>query len=199
MAALALGRGLSRLEVSRTALFVCDLQERFRPLIHNMETVLNRSKLCISACKELGVPMLITEQYPKVFGQTIAELTAALPEGTPVLDKTRFSMLTPEVSEIFSAMNRDQVVIVGIEAHVCVQQTVLDLLDQGKEVHVITDAVSSQREHDRQGGLDRMQTAGAVLTTSESMLFDLLRDAKHPNFKACSGLLKTHNDISTWK
>ena len=129
-----------------------------------------------------------------------------LPTQPPVFEKTLFSMLTPEVRSYIdnsdsdsNSSGRHQVVIVGIEAHVCVLHTVLDLLADGKEVHVVADAVSSQRPHDRDTAIHRMASAGAVITTSESMLFDLLRDAKHPHFKACSGLLKQANAAATWE
>ena len=192
-------RALSRLDVSKATLFVCDIQDKFRPLIYNMETVINRSALCISVCKELSVPMIVSQQYTKVFGPTVPELMSVIPASVPVFDKTKFSMLTPECSAAFTAMNRDQVLVVGIEAHVCVMQTVLDLLEMGKEVHVITDAVSSQRPHDRTVAMQRMQSSGAVLTTSEAALFDLLGDSGRPHFKASSALIKQHNAVGTWE
>lgn len=171
-------RALSRLDVNKASLFVCDMQEKFRPLIYNMETCINRSALCVSICKELSVPVIVTQQYTKVFGPSVPELTNLFPPSAPVFDKTRFSMLTPECSAAFSALDRDQVIVVGIEAHVCVLQTVLELLDMGKDVHVITDAVSSQRSHDRTVAMQRMESAGAVLSTSESAIFDLLKGAR---------------------
>jgi len=199
---------MCRLDVARASLFVCDLQAKFRPLIHNVETVLVRSALCVRAAKELSMPVVTTEQYSKVFGHTIDALAAHLPASPPVFEKTLFSMLTPDVRACMDSNSggsgvgggeRDQVVIVGIEAHVCVLHTVLDLLADGKEVHVVSDAVSSQRPHDREAALQRMSQAGAVITTSESMLFDLLRDARHPHFRACSGLLKEANAAATWE
>lgn len=192
------GRVISRLDPSRATLLVCDIQDAFRPLIYRMETVINRSKLCVKVCNELGVPLVVTQQYTKVFGSTVSDLSEHFRKDppTPIFDKTRFSMLTPECKHALAALNRSQVLVVGIEAHVCVMQTVLDLLEMGTEVHVVTDAVSSQRSHDRTVALNRMQNAGAVLTTSESMIFDLLRDSKHCNFKACSAALKEHNNIT---
>jgi len=192
-------RAISRLDVTKATLFVCDMQDKFRPLIYNMETAINRSALCISVCKELSVPMIVTQQYTKVFGPSVPELASVFPASLPIYDKTRFSMLTPECSTAFAAMNREQVLVIGIEAHVCVMQTVLDLLELGKEVHVVTDAVSSQRAHDRAIAMQRMESAGAVLTTSESAIFDLLRDSKHPQFRVCSALVKHHSSIGTWE
>eukprot|EP00605_Chrysophyceae_sp_TOSAG23-4_P001355 GSChrysophyteH1.ASY1.ANO1.1475.1 assembled CDS len=191
-------KGISRLDISRASLFVCDLQDKFRPLIYNMETAINRSALCINIAKVLSLPVVTTQQYTKVFGPTVEDLAVLLPNEPPVFEKTRFSMLTPEVQVHCDTLGLDQVIICGIEAHVCVLHTVLDLLAQGKEVHVVVDAVSSQRKQDRDVALGRMLAAGAVITTSESAMFDLLRDAQHPHFKACSALLKTHNERCTW-
>ena len=192
-------RELSRLDISKAALFVCDLQVKFRPLIQNMETVINRSALCINVCKQLDIPLVLTEQYTKVFGPTVSELRSIIPSDSTCFEKTQFSMLTPDCINKLNDLNKGQVLIVGIESHVCVLQTVLDLLENGKQVHVITDAVSSQRKHDRMVAIGRMEKAGAVLTTSESAIFDLLKDAQGKNFKACSALLKHHNAISTWE
>jgi nicotinamidase-related amidase len=196
--AFSASRLISRLDPSRTALLVCDIQVSFRPLIYNMETVINRSKLCVNVCNILDIPTVVTQQYTKVFGPTVEDVAKLLAPGTPVLEKTRFSMLTPECKTLITGLNKNQILICGIESHVCVMQTVLDLLDMGSEVHVIADAVSSQRSHDRSVALNRMQAAGAVLTTSESMMFDLLRDSRHEKFKACSAALKAHNLESTW-
>jgi nicotinamidase-related amidase len=195
-----LTRAISRIDPQRASLFVCDIQDKFLPLIYKMPVLMNRSALCINVARELEIPVIVTEQYSKVFGATAASLTALLPPNTPCFEKTKFSMMTSQCQEHFDGLSgRDQVIICGIEAHVCVMQTVLDLLGQGKEVHIVADALSSQRKHDRDMAMIRMQGAGAVITTSESLVLDLLRDSKHSNFKVCSGLLKVHNEQSTWE
>jgi nicotinamidase-related amidase len=136
-------RKISRLEIGNCALFICDMQERFRPLIHRFPSVLNRTNLLHESCKILGIPYLVTEQYSKVFGKTVPEL--ALIEGQPVYEKKKFSMLTDEALQAFTSFGKSQVMLCGIEAHACVVQTALDLLEMGYDVHVVCDAVSSQR------------------------------------------------------
>ena len=191
MASLARStRAVARCDAARAAIFVCDIQERFKPLIHNSATIINRSAFMLETCKILDIPALATLQYPKIFGQMVPELKM---EGIPCFEKSNFSMMTPEMAAAFESLDKDVIIIVGIEAHVCIQQTVLDLVDLGKEVHVICDAVSSQKSYDREIALRKMENVGAHLTTAESCAFDLLRGSKHPKFKEVSSLIKEYN------
>lgn len=189
-------RAVGRLRPSDAALLVCDVQERFRPLIHKMETVINTTKFMTSVARELDVPIIITQQYTRVFGPTIADAFAdpsiVGTSNAPIFEKKKFSMLTDECSSHLSTLGRTSFVLVGIEAHVCVQQTCLDLLEMGHDVHVICDGVSSQGRHDRDVALRRMETCGAYLTTAQSAAFMLLGGADHPNFRTVSGLVKDH-------
>jgi nicotinamidase-related amidase len=133
----------------------------------------------------LNIPIVITQQYTKVFGETIPDVFAD-PEdmkACPIFEKKKFSMCTDEVKSHLSTLNKQSVVIFGIEAHVCVQQTCLDLLEEGKEVHIIADAVSSQQPYDREMALQRVAQAGAFLTTAQSAAFMLMQSAEHANFK----------------
>jgi len=182
-------RGISRVKADRAVLFVCDIQDRFRPLIHNMETVINQTKFLSEVSDVMGIPTVVTEQYPKAFGKTCSDLNL---EGKPCFEKKQFSMMTDEVTEHFKSLGRDQVIMCGIEGHVCVMQTVLDLLEQDVEVHLVTDAISSQRPNDRSMALERMRDSGATLSTMESTVFELLRSAAHPDFRTISGKLKDH-------
>ena len=145
-----------RLSPSRALLLVCDVQERFRTLIWRSESVIHRSALLCNACRILEIPIIVTEQNPKAFGPTVSELRETLKPDEPLFfSKKMFSMLTPELiskwKDTKDFEGRDQVILVGIEAHVCVLQTVLDLIDQQPSVKlfVVSDAVSSQRSHDR--------------------------------------------------
>ena len=145
----------------------------------------------IKGSTALEIPVIVTEQYPKALGTTCAELVEVLPPSARLFPKTYFSMCIPEVEEALQAMPHvKQIMLLGIETHVCVLQTTLDLLEQGYEVHLLVDGLSSQRPHDRAVGLQRMTQAGAFLSTSEMALFQLMRDAKHKDFKAISGLVK---------
>lgn len=175
-----------------------------------METVIQTSKFMTSVATELDIPIVVTQQYTKVFGPTIPEAVcrphdlgsgaaAAATVGNnnsqkmiPVFEKKKFSMMTDEVSTHLHSLNRTSFLLVGIEAHVCLQQTCLDLLELGHEVHIIADGVSSQQSYDREMALRRMEHCGAYLTTAQSAAFMLLKSAEHEKFKNVSGLVKDH-------
>lgn len=155
----------------------------------------------LKAASILSLPVYATEQAPKALGNTVSplsELLGALPAPSTktALPKTRFSMVLPEETDKWmkEAGNPSNVIIVGIESHVCVLQTTLDLLERGIAVHVLADGVSSCNAGERRVALERMRQAGAIVTTSESVLFQLIEDASHPNFKAISGLIKEEKE-----
>lgn len=183
-----------------TVLFLCDLQERFRGLIHRFPSVVRSADTLARTAAALGVPTVVTEQYPKAFQPTVAELAHHLrsdahPAGAPVFPKLRFSMWTDEVAAHVArvAPGAQHVVLCGIEAHVCVQQTALDVLAAGKACWVVVDGVSSQRPADRAVALALLRDAGATLTTTESLIMMLLGGAEHPQFKPVQRILVAHN------
>jgi nicotinamidase-related amidase len=169
-------------------------------VIHEYAAAVDTSRLMLRACTELGLPVAVTEQYPRGLGHTVSELSEhLLPEHT-VVEKVTFSMMCGgENEDPASGAAMDafivendirKVLICGVETHVCVLQTTLDLLAMGVDVTVIVDGVSSQRPTDRTVALDRLAKAGAVLSTAESSLFQLLGDAKTPHFKAVSKMVQ---------
>ncbi|PAA81418.1 hypothetical protein BOX15_Mlig028129g1 [Macrostomum lignano] len=178
--ASAVVRCVGKLNSNRTALFLCDMQEKFRKTITHFPAIVDTSSRMLRACQIMKMPVFVTEQYPKGLGHTVPELGDL--SGVTVIDKTQFSMC---VNAVMSALPSeiDSVLLCGIEAHACVQQTSLDLLEKNFQVHVIVDAVSSRNPVDRMYALDRMKSAGCWLTTSESAVLALLRDASHPHFK----------------
>ncbi|KAL7579474.1 hypothetical protein ACA910_007857 [Epithemia clementina (nom. ined.)] len=210
---------VGKLDPSKTMLLLCDMQERFRPLIYKMTTVLQTTQYMTSVASALSIAILATQQYTKVFGPTLTECFASRPTfvaaeqdwttleslqaSNMVFEKKLFSMLTPQVQSKLQSDFADKTtfLLVGIEAHVCVQQTCLDLLEQGKQVHIIVDGVSSQQSLDRSVALQRMQGAGAFLTTAQSAAFMLMQSADHPNFKTVSKLtvehMKLNNEFNT--
>lgn len=190
--AAAAGRpSVGKLAPEETALLVCDVQERFRPVISGFPAVIDTSRRMLRAAAALKLPVIVTEQYPKALGSTVEELQGLIPEGSPVVAKTKFSMCTEEVDAAFQALpGVKKVLIVGIETHVCVLQTSLDLLERGYEVHVLVDGVSSQRLGDRSVALQRLAQAGAFLATSEMAMFQMMVNTAHPAFKAVSALCK---------
>lgn len=136
-------RAISRLlpSVETSAFLICDVQERFRTLIHNMNTVIHKTELINQVCHTLSVPCFVSEQNPRALGATVPEITR-FPE-TVIFEKTKFSMYTDELP--YQLASKQQVIIVGLEAHVCVFQSVLEMLADDKDVFVICDAASSQR------------------------------------------------------
>lgn len=185
----AAAKQLSRLDPQRTVFFLCDIQEKFRAVIHNFPSVVHVASLLARSAPILDVPLIATEQYPAALGKIVEEIP--LSTQTIIIEKTLFSMATPEVRGWLQAHpERTHVVLFGIEAHVCIQQTALDLRSMGLAVHLAVDGISSRRPMDRHASLQRMKDVCSVITTSESILFELIRDANHPQFKQISALVK---------
>ncbi|XP_074661349.1 isochorismatase domain-containing protein 1-like [Tubulanus polymorphus] len=183
---------LGNLEPSRTAVFMCDIQERFRPSIKYFNEIVEISKRLTEMTKILEIPLIVTEQYPKGLLHTVAELDISHATGG-VVEKTKFSMIVPEVEEIMKTIcdgNLKYVVLFGVETHVCIQQTAIDLMSKGIKVHIVADATSSRFQSDRLIAFDRLRQFGAIITTSESVLFQLLGDKDHPHFKQIQALVK---------
>jgi nicotinamidase-related amidase len=170
----------SKLDPARAALVVIDVQEGFRKAVQGFDRVAEAAAALVRGSSATGVPVLVTEQYPKGLGRTAPPVADALPEGTEAIEKLCFS--APE-AEGFDLAGRDQVLVCGVETHVCVNQTALDLLDDGVEVHVASDAVGSRFDHDKAVGLEKMERAGAVITSVETALFELVGRAGTPQFK----------------
>ena len=179
------------LDLRQTALAVIDMQDSFRLHIRDFSEVVARVALVARAAQLLDVPVIVTEQYPKGLGRTAGEIRAVLPENFEPIEKTAFSSCGAQqfVAELERAGAR-QVLLCGIEAHVCVNQTAHDLLARGFQVHLLTDCVSSRTEQNRQVGLDKMRASGVLTSSTEMALFELMRDARHEQFKAIQKLIK---------
>jgi nicotinamidase-related amidase len=175
------------LERDRTTLVVVDVQEAFRKAVRKFDRVAANVGTLVEGAKTLGVPIVVTEQYPRGLGSTVPEVAEHLPEGTQPLDKVCFSATD---ADGFDLGVRDQVLICGIEAHVCVSQTAHQLLDRGLQVHVARDAVSSRTKENRELGLRKMEDSGAIVTSVEMALFELLGAAGTPEFKTVQALVK---------
>jgi nicotinamidase-related amidase len=173
---------MSLLLRDRAALVVVDVQEGFRPFASFAGVAEACAKL-VQAARILELPTLVSEQYPKGLGHTAPEV--GLQDERPI-EKTVFSAVRAEGFDLAGA---EQAIVCGIETHVCVSQTVHDLLADGVEVHVPADAVGSRHDIDYERGLERMERAGAVISTVESALFELLERAGTPEFKAVQKLI----------
>jgi len=179
---------MSLLVRDRAALVVVDVQEGFRPYASFAGVASACAKL-VQAARILALPVLVSEQYPKGLGHTAAEVGL---EQERRIEKTVFSAARAEGFDLGGRRRpgrAEQAIVCGIETHVCVSQTVHDLLADGIEVHVPADAVGSRHPLDYERGLERMERAGAVVTTVESALFELLERAGTPEFKAVQRLI----------
>jgi nicotinamidase-related amidase len=174
------------LDRERAVLVVVDVQEAFRAAVAGFDRVVGEVARLVEGAKVLGIPILVTEQYPKGLGRTVSELAEHL-DGIEPIEKVCFSAAQ---ADGFDPGGREQALVCGIESHVCVSQTAHDLLDRGMEVHVARDAVSSRTEENRELGLHKMEGSGAVVTSVETALFELLGAAGSDEFKEVQRLVK---------
>jgi nicotinamidase-related amidase len=174
------------LDRGRAALVVVDVQEAFRSAVLDFDRVAGGAATLVRGARILDLPVIVTQQYPKGLGATVPELAEHL-DGIEPLDKVSFSAAA---AEGFDLQGRDQALICGIESHVCVSQTAHDLLDRGVQVHVARDAVTSRTEENRELGLHKMEGSGAIVTSVETALFELLGAAGTDEFKQVQALVK---------
>jgi nicotinamidase-related amidase len=178
------------LKPDKTALLIIDLQERILPVINNHQLVVENTLKLIKGFKVLNLPIFFTEQYPKGLGPTSKSIVEELGDIKP-FDKMSFSCSgAGKLFEEFTSKGLSQIVVCGIESHVCVQQTVLDLIENGIQVNLAADAVSSRKIIDYETALDRMRSHGTEVTTTESILFELLNVCGTDRFKAVSKIVK---------
>ncbi|MGE5475203.1 MAG: isochorismatase family protein [Bacteroidales bacterium] len=178
------------IEASRSVFLLVDVQENLGPVMADPRSVYRNCALLLRAAARLGVPVLASEQYPKGLGPTIGELKALLPADA-VVEKMHFSCAAePAVAERLRALGRPQVVVAGIEAHVCVLQTALGLKAAGYDVFVAGDGCSSRVAANHAAALARMTAAGVNVVTTESAVFEWLHRAGTPEFKDLIGLIK---------
>lgn len=241
---------LGRLRADSAALFVCDVQEKFRPGMPSFDTAVKAIGNSMRGAQALGIPSVITgrgrprfaskflpclfsppataaipvpatspplptphahlhhqadstagpaEQYPEKLGKTVGELSDLVDSSSRCFAKTRFSMLTPEVEKSLKQMSHvHQIMLCGLETHVCVLQTALDLTEQGYEVHVLVDGVISRRQGDRQVALERMKQMGCWMSTSEMAMFQMIAEKEHPKFRDISGIAKDPREDGPW-
>jgi nicotinamidase-related amidase len=179
------------LDADKVALIVVDLQEGFRKHIFEFDKIVARTAIMLQAARLLNFPVIAGEQSPTKLGVTVPEIKSVLPDGTSIVDKTAFSCCGASVfTEQLKHFRRPQVMLCGIETHVCTSQTAHDLLAAGYQVHVLEDCTSSRTPQSREIGLAKMRRSGALPSSSEMALFELMRDAQHEHFRAISKLVK---------
>ncbi len=179
-----------RLDMQHTAVLVVDVQEKLLPVIEGRDALVKQAGRLIDGANALDVPVLVTEQYPKGLGATVPELADRLATVRCKPEKMKFSSFIEPIRTELSQLGVRSVVVAGVEAHVCVLQTCLDLMDAGYVAAVAVDAIGSQRALDRQTAVQRMIQAGVLPTTVESCLLELVHEAGGERFEAILPLLK---------
>jgi len=178
---MAINPAKTILRQGKTVLFICDVQEKLAKTIFQFDRMVQNSTKLINALKIMNVPMLVTEQIPKSLGKIIPEFDISAAKGP--FEKTQFSMCTPQINKELATLCNGQkpesVMLIGIETHVCIENTAIDLRQYGYEVHVVADCCSSRTQEDRILALERMRDIGCHITTSETVIFKIVGDVRH--------------------
>ncbi len=178
------------LERDNSLLIIIDVQERLVASL-DKDIIVTRVGKLLDAANILDIPVLISEQYPNGLGHTVPQLSAKIKEGTPIAEKYSFSLLKEDgLLDKIKSFGKKQIVICGIETHICVHQTAAELIDAGFEVFVAKDACASRSKYEFKQGIEAMQANGAKISCVEIILFEWLRTAKHPKFKEIQALIK---------
>lgn len=181
---------MNTLSSENSLVLIIDIQERLVASL-DKDIVVSKAVKVASAAKALSIPILVTEQYPKGLGNTVPQLKSALPAATEIIEKISFNALLEEgMLERIKSYNKKQIVIFGIETHICVHQTAAALLEEGFEVYVIKDACASRNKYEFKQGIDIMQQNGAKISCVEIALFEWLKTARNPKFKEIQMLIK---------
>lgn len=174
-----------------TLALIIDFQERLVPVIHQNEELIRNTEILIKGLQTLGIPMIVTQQYTKGIGMTVPALAEIFGENFTYEDKVTFSCADDvAIMNKIAEKNKKNIIVCGVEAHICVLQTVIDLLAQGYNVILVADCIGSRKENDLKYGIQRACLEGAIPTTYESILFELTRVAKTEEFKRISALIK---------
>ncbi|XP_071448440.1 isochorismatase domain-containing protein 1-like [Hetaerina americana] len=174
-----------------TVFFMCDMQEKFRPAMLYFKEIVEVANKLVETSRILNVPLVITEQNPDGLGKTVSELDVR--HAYRMYSKTKFSMIIPEVQrELKSFCNGELkcVVLFGVEAHICVEQTAIELRTMGIQVHIVADATTSRSQEDRLLAFERLRQIGCFITTCESIIFKLMGDKNHPKFHEMRPIFK---------
>ena len=179
------------LDIDNSILVVVDVQEAFRKAIPDFAESVSRIAIAIRGFQVLGRPVVVTEQYPKGLGRTAEELLISIPDDASFIEKSTFSSFgDPKFVAELEKFEAKQVVLCGVETHVCVNQTAHDLLAAGYQVHLLTDCVASRYDHDREAGLQKMLASGVIPSSMEMALFEMMRDSRHEKFEDVQALIK---------
>lgn len=181
---------IPRLHIDDTILIVVDVQKSLMPTLVEPERLVTNCAVLLRMAELFRMHAIVTEQYPKGLGSTVEEVRSAIPAGTPVIEKTRFSGAVAEVVHIMNRHRRHTALICGIEAHICVLQTVLDLQAMGRQCFVASDAITAGQADQIEPAFDRMRRSGAIVSGVLSSMYELMGDSTHPAFRHCLELAK---------
>jgi len=181
---------VARLKTDDTACLLIDVQDRLLDDMHEPDRLVHRNACLAATMGVLGVPVVVTEHVKRVFGETAQPVLDALPPETPMIQKSQFSACIDPVLEILADLGKPNIVVSGMEAHICVLQTSLDLLRHGYRVWLVSDAISGGEQDQVEPALCRCEGAGAIVTGYVSLTYELLWDGKHPDFKKCLQFVK---------
>jgi nicotinamidase-related amidase len=174
-----------------SVIVLIDMQEKLVRAMSTPESTTKACRMLMQGADALQCPVIVTEQYPTGLGSTLEEISSVLPAGTPIIEKTSFSCYGTEAfAEAIQKLDRECVILCGVESHVCVLQTAMDAIAAGKIVYIVTDGVSSRKESDRDTGLQYLRHNGVQELSAEALLFMMLRNSKHPAFKTISALVR---------
>jgi len=182
---------VNTLEPEDSLLLIIDLQEKFKPVIEKWDEIVSNTAKLIYTFRILDLPIIITEQYPEGLGSSVAEIKNALGDEYKPIKKVEFDALSnPRIMLKVEEKDRKNLVITGIEAHVCILQTSLSALQRGYRVHLPWDAISARKESDIELAMRRLEQAGALTASTEMIIFQLLKSSKNPKFKEVQSVVK---------
>lgn len=179
-----------RLHIDSAALLVVDVQERLISTIHDHRGLVARTRALVQGCTLLGVPVIVTEQYVKGLGPTVGEIASVVPAGSLVCGKNCFSALTPDVRSKLRQLGRNELLVCGIEAHICVLQTILDACASGLQTFHATDCISSGQVDQIAPATRRMESAGSTPSGALGSLYELMGTCEHPAFRSVLPIAK---------
>lgn len=180
-----------RIDPANTAVLVVDYQEKLLPAIHDVEHLLERTKILLSGLQVLEIPVVLTEQYPRGLGPTVQEVKDCLGDNYQPYEKITFSVMGCEaVKEAFAALGKKNIIVCGTEAHICVLQSVIDLQAEGYQVYLVEDCIASRKPSDKESSIRRAMGEGALITSAEAILFELTYISGTSTFKQISKIVK---------
>lgn len=193
---MALRSTLGRLQSESTLFLLCDLQEKFRTVAHHFPAIITNAQKLLSCGKQLDVNLIVTEQYPERLGKTAPELNVSHAIG--VYPKLEFSIMQDDRLKrtILGLSNVKSVVLFGLETHICIEQTAIDLLDNDYDVHIVADCTTSRSNEDRSLAFQRLRQIGCFVTTSENVIFKLMGGKNHPKFTSILPLVSKKSEES---